>query len=165
MMPGAKTHFLTQEIFDEVKKKYPRFNEPWTDEEIESLTEMVLQKYTQRRMAEKLGRSVKSVKLKLLEKGLYVRKRKTSEDDWFLEHMYEEHISIQGIAFYSCLPENEVLIRLLRLGVAKKTLPEYPWENDTDWNEDEDSEGPNSLNINDVEKMETESEDSEVKVF
>ena len=161
MNPCVSTRFLSQERFDEVKKKYPRFNEPWTEEELDSLMDMVIQKYTQKRMAEILGRSVKAVKLKLLEKGLYMRKRKITDRDWFLGHMYDEQISIQAMAFYARLPENEVLIRLLRLGVAKRTLPERPLDNEMDWDEEQSLEENNSMKADDVEEVEGVEFDSE----
>jgi hypothetical protein len=133
MVPDSKTFFLPQERYDEVKKKYPHFNEPWTKEELNRLTDLAIQKCTQKEMSRQLGRSTKSIKLKLLERGLYVsRKKEGNDEDWFLSHMYWEQLSIQSMALYACMSESEVLLRLLRLNVAKKTVPEIPSFEDFD---------------------------------
>ena len=46
MVPNRSTYFLPQERFDEIKKKYPKFNEPWTTDDEDILFELADQKAT-----------------------------------------------------------------------------------------------------------------------
>ena len=108
-----------------MKQKYPHFNEPWTKEDIDTLTEMVIGKSTQKEIAEKLGRSAKSVKLKMMDLGLYQKRKKRIDDNqvWWVDHLYMEEFGIQYMSQFTGLSEYDVLMCLLRLGVASKEPP------------------------------------------
>ena len=54
---------LTPEKYGELKTRYPRFNEPWSQEETEYLREMAGMDYPHSQMATELERSPNSIKM------------------------------------------------------------------------------------------------------
>ena len=88
---NKSTYFLPQEKYDEIRQKYPKFNEPWTEEEISSIIDYSLQHKKTKEMSELLGRSPKSVRLKMMELGLYKKRTRewTPEEDLKLIELYK----------------------------------------------------------------------------
>ena len=75
---------LTPEKYGELKTRFPRFNEPWSQEETDYLREMAEMNYPQSLMAQDLGRSPNSIRMRLKALGLYTPKpapKPWKEDD------------------------------------------------------------------------------------
>ena len=110
---------LTPEKYGELKTRYPRFNEPWSDEETKELEEMYSYDLAFSDMAEHLGRTTNSIRMKLKAMGLYTPKASprpwTAEDDKRLVALYLENQSFQDLAGISGRSENAVITRLVRL--------------------------------------------------
>ena len=110
---------LTPEHYSEIKSRYPRFNEPWTEEEEDDLREQFYCDFTLDQMAGHLGRTPNSIKMKLKALGLYVPKpapRPWSEDDdRELVELYCEGSSFEELAMIFGRSENAVISRLVRL--------------------------------------------------
>ena len=110
---------LTPEKYGELKTRYPRFNEPWSDEETKELEEMCCYDLAISDMAEHLGRTPNSVRMKLKAMGLYTPKPApkpwTDEDDKRLVALYLEGRSFQDLAGIFGRSENAVISRLVRL--------------------------------------------------
>ncbi|MBP5637092.1 MAG: hypothetical protein J6X25_06230 [Bacteroidales bacterium] len=128
MAPNRSTYFLPQERFDEIKQKYPKFNEPWTPDEENVLYELTEQKATQKQMAETLGRTPRSVKLKLMELGIYEKKasaRSWSEnEEQKLVALYNTGAGFENIALELGRSVNAVVSRLVRLRIDLFKKPE-----------------------------------------
>ena len=110
---------LTPEHYSEIKSRYPRFNEPWTEEEEDDLREQFYCDFTLDQMAGHPGRTPNSIKMKLKALGLYVPKpapRPWSEDDdRELVELYCEGSSFEELAMIFGRSENAVISRLVRL--------------------------------------------------
>ncbi|MBO7117294.1 MAG: hypothetical protein J6V81_01300 [Bacteroidales bacterium] len=110
---------LTPEKYGELKTRYPRFNEPWSDEETKELEEMYSYGLAISDMAEHLGRTPNSVRMKLKAIGLYTPKPAprpwTEEDDKHLVALYLEGRSFQDLAGIFFRSEKAVISRLVRL--------------------------------------------------
>lgn len=91
-MINRQTYFLPEEKFQEIKQKYPKFNEPWTEDEVANLIDISLRHKKTREIAQELGRSPKSVRLKMMELGLYKKRTRewTKKDDEQLLSYYQE---------------------------------------------------------------------------
>lgn len=98
-MNNRQTFFLPEDKFQEIKQKYPKFNEPWTEEEISNLIDISLRHKKTREIAEELGRSPKSVRLKMMELGLYQKRTRewTKEEDELLRFYYRDGASLIDI--------------------------------------------------------------------
>ena len=121
-----KSFFLTPEQYGELKGRYAKFNEPWTDEEMEELKQMAADGVTRADMSQQLGRSPNAIKMKLQSLGLYVPKPAarpwTPEDEDTLVKMYREGVPFAAIATSFGRTEGAILSRLIRLRAA--VLPE-----------------------------------------
>ena len=121
MVPNRSTYFLPQERFDEIKKKYPKFNEPWTTDDEDILFELADQKATQKQMSESLGRTPRSVKMKLMELGLYEKKASarswTENEERKLVDLYNDGVDFENIALELGRSVNAVVSRLVRLRI------------------------------------------------
>ena len=128
MTPNRSTYFLPQEQFDEIKKKYPRFNEPWTEEDEDVLFDLSEQKATQKQMSEALGRTPRSVKMKLMELGLYVKNASarswTENEERKLVDLYNDDVDFENIALELGRSVNAVVSRLVRLRIRLFDNPE-----------------------------------------
>lgn len=128
MAPNRSTYFLPQERFDEIKQKYPKFNEPWTSDDENVLYGLAEQKATQKQMSEVLGRSPRSVKMKLMELGLYEKKasaRSWSEnEEQKLIALYNSGADFENIALELGRSVNSVVSRLVRLRINLFKEPE-----------------------------------------
>ena len=128
MAPNRSTYFLPQEQFDEIKKKYPKFNEPWTEEDEDVLFDLSEQKATQKQMSETLGRTPRSVKMKLMELGLYEKKASarswTENEERKLIDLYNDGVDFENIALELNRSVKAVLSRLVLLRVRLFDNPE-----------------------------------------
>ena len=92
-----KSFFLTPEQYSDLKGRYAKFNEPWTEEEAEELKQMAADGVARAEMSAQLGRSPNAIKLKLQSLGLYVPKPAskpwTPEDEHSLVKLYREGVS------------------------------------------------------------------------
>ncbi|MBO4844205.1 MAG: hypothetical protein J5490_06435 [Bacteroidales bacterium] len=111
--------FLTPEKYGELKTRYPRFNEAWTQEETEDLIEMFNCELTQAEMSTHLGRTPNSVKMKLKALGLYTPRPAprpwTPEDDALLVELYRQDVPYPELAETFDRSERAILSRLVRL--------------------------------------------------
>ncbi len=128
MAPNRSTYFLPQEQFDEIKKKYPKFNEPWTEEDEDVLFDLTEQKATQKQMSETLGRTPRSIKMKLMELGLYEKKASarswTENEERKLVDLYNDGVDFENIALELGRSVNAVVSRLVRLRINLFSGPE-----------------------------------------
>lgn len=128
MTPNRSTYFLPQEEFDKIKEKYPKFNEPWTSEDEDVLYELTERKATRKEMSETLGRSPRSVKMKLMELGLYEKSksaRSWSEDEeQKLVAFYKDGVDLENIALELGRSVNAIVSRLVRLRINIFEKPE-----------------------------------------
>lgn len=128
MAPNRSTYFLPQEQFDEIKKKYPKFNEPWTEEDEDVLFDLTEQKATQKQMSETLGRTTRSIKMKLMELGLYEKKASarswTENEERKLVDLYNDGVDFENIALELGRSVNAVVSRLVRLRINLFNGPE-----------------------------------------
>ena len=117
-----KSFFLTPEQYSDLKGRYAKFNEPWTEEEAEELRQMAADGVARAEMAAQLGRSPNAIKLKLQSLGLYVPKPAakpwTPEDERLLVKLYREGISFAELASVFGRTEGAILSRLIRLRAA-----------------------------------------------
>ena len=117
-----KSFFLTPEQYSDLKGRYAKFNEPWTEEEAEELRQMAADGVARAEMAAQLGRSPNAIKLKLQSLGLYVPKPAakpwTPEDEHLLVKLYREGISFVELASVFGRTEGAILRRLIRLRAA-----------------------------------------------
>lgn len=128
MTPNRSTYFLPQEEFDKIKEKYPKFNEPWTSDDENALYELTERKATRKEMSETLGRSPRSVKMKLMELGLYEKSksaRSWSEDEeQKLVAFYKDGVDLENIALELGRSVNAIVSRLVRLRINIFEKPE-----------------------------------------
>ena len=121
-----KSFFLTPEQYGDLKGRYAKFNEPWTEEETEELKQMAADGVLRADMSQQLGRSPNAIKMKLQSLGLYVPKPAakpwTPEDEHALVEMYREGASFSTLAATFNRSEKAILSRLIRLRAA--VLPE-----------------------------------------
>ena len=122
---------LTPEKYGELKNRYPRFNEPWSQEETEYLREMAGMDYPHSQMATELERSPNSIKMKLKALGLYIPKPSpkpwTEEDDRRLVALYLEDYSFSDLACIFGRSENAIISRLVRLRAGlRPASPDTP---------------------------------------
>ena len=121
-----KSFFLTPEQYGELKGRYAKFNEPWTEEETEELKQMAADGVSRADMSGQLGRSPGAIKMKLQMLGLYVPKPAarpwTPADEAELVRLYREGASFATLATAFGRTENAILSRLIRLRAA--ILPE-----------------------------------------
>ena len=117
-----KSFFLTPEQYSDLKGRYAKFNEPWTEEEAEELRQMAADGVARAEMSTQLGRSPNAIKLKLQSLGLYVPKPAakpwTPEDERLLVKLYREGISFAELASVFGRTEGAILSRLIRLRAA-----------------------------------------------
>ncbi len=129
-----KSFFLTPEQYGELKGRYAKFNEPWTEGDVDELRSMAADGLPQKAMSEQLGRSPGAVRMKLQSLGLYVPKPAakpwTALDEETLVKQYREGASIATLAAAFGRSENAILRRLilLRAGLLPETLSEEPTE-------------------------------------
>ena len=118
-----KSFFLTPEQYGDLKGRYAKFNEPWTEDETEELKQMAADGVSREEMSRQLGRTPNAVKMKLQSLGLYIPKPAakpwTPADEDALVKMYREGASFATLAATFGRTERAVISRLiiLRAGV------------------------------------------------
>ena len=119
-----KSFFLTPEQYSDLKGRYAKFNEPWTEDETEELKQMAADGVSREEMSRQLGRTPNAVKMKLQSLGLYIPKPAakpwTPADEDALVKMYREGASFATLAATFGRSERAVISRLilLRAGVT-----------------------------------------------
>jgi len=117
---------MSPEQYGEMKARCPKFNDPWTEDEVEELRSMAADGLPRTEMAGQLGRTPNAVKLKLQSLGLYIPKPAarpwTEEDDGKLVRMYLEGVSFAALAATFGRSEKAVITRLvlLRAGLRRE---------------------------------------------
>ena len=114
-----KSFFLTPEQYGDLKGRYAKFNEPWTEDETEELKQMAADGVSREEMSQQLGRTPNAVKMKLQSLGLYVPKPAarpwTPADEDALVKMYREGASFATLAAAFNRTERAVISRLIQL--------------------------------------------------
>ncbi len=128
---------LTPEKYGELKSRYPRFNEPWSQEETELLREMSENNISYAQMAKELERSTNSIKMKLKSLGLYtpkpIPKPWTEEDDEHLVEYYMKGHSFENLSYIFGRSENAIITRLVRLRAGLRPLAARHAEEEDDF--------------------------------
>ena len=106
-----KSFFLTPEQYSDLKGRYAKFNEPWTEEEAEELRQMAADGVTRAEMSTQLGRSPNAIKKP-------ASKPWTPEDEHSLVKLYREGVSFVELASVFGRTEGAILSRLIRLRAA-----------------------------------------------
>ena len=118
--------FLSPDQYSDLKGRYAKFNEPWTDDEVEELRRMAADDIPRADMSEQLGRTPNAIRMKLQSLGLYTPKPAakpwTPLDDDALVKMYREGASFTTLSATFGRSENAILTRLIRLRAG--ILPE-----------------------------------------
>ena len=131
---------LTPEKYGELKTRFPRFNEPWSQEETDYLREMAEMNYPQSLMAQDLGRSPNSIRMRLKALGLYTPKPAPKpwkeDDDRRLVALYLEDYSFQDLAAIFGRSENAVISRLVRLRAGLRPSLSSPSDDKSDYPDD-----------------------------
>ena len=116
---NARPFFLPQSEFERLRGLYPKFNEPWQTSEVEELKAMYADGISVQNISEQLGRSPKSVRMKLRSLGLYEPRpapRTWDEaDEKRLILMYNEGTSFEEIASSLGRSEKAIISRLVHL--------------------------------------------------
>ena len=145
---------LTTEKYGELKSRYPRFNEPWSQQETEHLREMAENDIPYAQMAQELERSTNSIKMKLKSLGLYSPKPSpthwTEEDDRHLVDYYLKGHSFETLSCIFGRSENAIITRLVRLRAGLRPLsarhadqhPDQRPDRHADQHADEDDDYP-----------------------
>ena len=104
------------------------FNEPWSVEDVNRLSDLANEHLTQKEMSARMGRSPKSIKLKLIELGLYTKaqpSRPWSEvEEQRLIELYNAGVDFQNISLELGRTEQAIVKRLVLLRVNMFTLPQ-----------------------------------------
>ena len=117
-----KSFLITPEQYADLKRRYAKFNEPWTEEEAEELKQMAIDGVARAEMSAQLGRTPGAIKIKLQSLGLYVPKPAskpwTPEDEHSLVKLYRNGVSFAELASVFGRTEGAILSRLIRLRAA-----------------------------------------------
>ena len=131
---NSKPFFLPQAEYERLKSLYPKFNEPWQAAEIDELKAMYNDGIPIREISEPLGRTQKSIRLRLTALGLYEPKPSpkawTEDDEQLLVRMYNENCSFKDMADILGRSEGAIISRLVRLRV--KLFPNTPTNNEVE---------------------------------
>ena len=134
MTMNSKPFFLPQAEYERLKSLYPKFNEPWQAAEIDELKAMYNDGVPIREISEQLGRTQKSIRLRLTALGLYEPKPSpkawTEDDERRLVRMYNEDLSFKEMSDILGRSEGAVVSRLVRLRV--KLFQNTPADNEVE---------------------------------
>ncbi len=121
-MSGNPSFFLSPEAYGRLKEKYPKFNEPWSEDEEIELAAMAADGRRRTEMSAQLQRTPGAILVKLKEMGLYVPKPVpapwTEDDDKAVVAMYQEGASFADMATRFSRSERAIVARLIRLRMA-----------------------------------------------
>ena len=131
---NSKPFFLPQAEYERLKSLYPKFNEPWQAAEIDELKAMYNDGISIRDISEQLGRTQKSIRLRLRALGLYEPKPSpkawTEDDEKLLIRMYNEDCSFKEMSDILERSESAIISRLVRLRV--KLFPKTVTNNEVE---------------------------------
>ena len=122
----AGSFFMAPDQYSALKQKYPKFNEPWTGEDNESLTQYTQEGMSLEDIADRLQRTKKAIRMRQQSMGLYTPrptpKKWEAEDDETLKQMYMDGISFEDMAEHFNRSVSAIVARLvhLRLDLFKK---------------------------------------------
>ena len=126
--------FLSPDQYNDLKGRYAKFNEPWTDDEVEELRRMAADDIPRADMSEQLGRTPNAIRMKLQSLGLYTPKPAakpwTPLDEDALVKLYREGASFTTLSATFGRSENAIITRLIRLRAG--ILPERTAEEEQD---------------------------------
>ena len=122
VMAGRNTMFMNPEDYARMKEKYPKFNEPWTADELEELEAMARDKVALDAMAESLQRTNNAIRMKLKGLGLWEERPRalpwTEEDDKLLIERYEAGDALDVLATGLDRSERAIVSRLVKLRLS-----------------------------------------------
>lgn len=110
--------FIPDEQYRALREKYPKFNEPWTDEETELLGALCKEGVARTEISSRLGRSPGAIRERAKAKGFLVAapgKKWTEEEESALVDMYHEGVSLEEIAALSGRSVAAIVKRLVLL--------------------------------------------------
>lgn len=114
--------FMNPEDYARMKEKYPKFNEPWTADELEELEAMARDKVALDAMAESLQRTKNAIRMKLKGLGLWEERPRalpwTEEDDKLLIERYEAGDALDVLATGLDRSERAIVSRLVKLRLS-----------------------------------------------
>ena len=118
--------FLTPERYGEIKSRYPKFNEPWTEDEEDLLREDYLEGQSVNDIAIHLSRTPSSIRMRLKAMGLYIPrpapKPWSDDDDKELVELYCDGSSFEELAIIFGRSQNAIISRLVRLRAGLRPL-------------------------------------------
>lgn len=110
---------MSPELFAEMRAKYPKFYEPWKEDEVERVKQLFEEGKSMEDIAKDIQRSPKSVRMKLTASGLYTPVNKsrawTPDDDETLKDMYRDGVSFDDMATQLDRSPKAIVARLVRL--------------------------------------------------
>ncbi len=110
---------MSPELFAEMRAKYPKFYEPWKEDEVERVKQLFEEGKSMEDIAKDIQRSPKSVRMKLKALGLYTPVNKsrawTTDDDETLKDMYRDGVSFDDMATQLDRSPKAIVARLVRL--------------------------------------------------
>lgn len=110
---------LTAEQIARVQQKYPRFLSKWTEDEETQVKDKFSADVSVEEIADSMGRTPKSVKLKLKELGILLPqnpgRKWTKEEDTFLENLLGDDITLTEICETMGRSRSSVMTRLLKM--------------------------------------------------
>ena len=113
---------MSEEEFEKVRAKYPKFNEPWEDQDVEDLKQMFADTLPISDISEQIGRTPNSVRMKLKSLGLLqshpAPKSWSEEDDAALIEGYEEGTPFEELATRFERSVNAIVARLIHLRLS-----------------------------------------------
>ena len=120
---SGRTLFLAPEEYARLKEKYPKFNEPWAEDEDEELRRMAGDGIPLLQMAEQLQRSQNSVRLRLQKLGLWTprpaaRPWSPAEEEMLVQ-LYMAGSPFDEISATTGRTVNAVISRLVKLHLAR----------------------------------------------
>ena len=111
--------FMSPELFAEMRAKYPKFYEPWKEDEVERVKQLFEEGQSMEDISKDIQRTPKSVRMKLKALGLYtpvsVARPWTSEDEETLKDMYRDGVSFDDMATQLDRSPKAIVARLVRL--------------------------------------------------
>ena len=120
---SGRTLFLEPEEYARLKEKYPKFNEPWAEDEDEELRKMAEDGIPMLQMAEQLQRTLNSVRIRLQKLGL--RTPRPAAKPWspaeeeMLVQMYTAGAPFEEISATTGRTVTAVISRLVKLHLAR----------------------------------------------
>ena len=114
--------FLEPEEYSRLKEKYPKFNEPWTEDEDAELHQMSVDHVPLPQMAEQLQRTKNSIRIRLQKLGLLAVKPSpklwSETEEEMVVQMYQSGASFEEMASATGRTVSSVVSRLVKLRIS-----------------------------------------------